>query len=85
MKITEAISTLHHGMENKTITAISQGSQDILYYKIASNGVTEINRALKPIEEANGGISRELVVYQVMSSQGMICEIEADNGIVLWF
>ena len=72
-------------MENKTITAISQGSQEVLYYKIGSNSVTEINRALKPIEEADGGISKELVVYQVMSLSGMICEIEASSSIVLWF
>jgi hypothetical protein len=72
-------------MENKTITSISQGSQDVLYYRVGLNSITEINRALKPIEEADGGISKELVVYQVMSSQGMVCEIEANNGVVLWF
>jgi hypothetical protein len=72
-------------MENKTITSISQGSQDVLYYRVGLNSITEINRALKPIEEADGGISKELVVYQVMSSQGMVCEIEANNDVVLWF
>lgn len=72
-------------MENKTITAIEKGfGEGSQYYKLGDY-VSEIKRTVKSIEFADGGISKEIEVYQVWSKSGIICEIEANSSITLYF
>lgn len=62
------------------ILSIDKGcGGDSEYYKVGNNGVTEIKKSIKPIEYAEGEISKEVVVYQVYCGDLIMCEIEANS------
>jgi len=72
-------------MTEKTITAIEKGSgQGATYYKL-NDTITEIRRFKKPIEFNADGITKEIEAYRVYSKSGIVCEIESNSGITLWF
>ena len=72
-------------MEQEILSIEKGWGADSSYYRVGSCGVTKIKENCKPIEYAEGGISKELVVYQVFTGELMICEIEANSGLTIGY
>jgi len=72
-------------MQDNQITAIEKGTgTGSVSFKL-SHTVTKIKRTVKAIEWNGGNVIREIEVYQVWSNSGIICEIEANSSITLYF